>query len=143
MAMLIKACVNEIFQFPDTNLLSPGALPSLDFTRGSNLLSSCFQYEVRDTLGIKLLNIKVYDKILDLVGREATHLVSSRLSTMLASGKDPGAFENMIRRNQNCGITRLEVSICREALERYDPFQRDFGGHWHVKMCGAMDQLVR
>ena len=48
----------------------------------------------------------------------------------------------MIRKNQNCGVTRLEVSICREALERYDPFQRDFGGHWHVKMCGAMEQLV-
>ena len=116
---------------------------SLDFTRGSNLLNSCFQYEVRDTLGKKLLNIKVYDKILDLVGREATHLVSSRLSTILASGRDPGAFENMIRRNQNCGITRLEVSICREALERFDHFQRDFGGHWHVSMCGAMDQLVK
>ena len=57
------------------------------------------QYEVRDKLGCKLLNIKVYNKILDLVGREATFLVSTRLSKVLSSGSTPGAFERLISRN--------------------------------------------
>ena len=97
---------------------------------------------MRDRVGAKLLNIKAYDKILDLIGREATHLVSSRLSTILASGKDPGAFESMIRRNQRCGVTRLEVSICREALDRHNLLRCDYGGNWNEKICTAMGQLV-
>ena len=90
---------------------------SLDFTRGSNLLNSCFQYEVRDSLGTKLLNIKVYDKMLDLIGREHIHTVSSRLKTVLCSGHQPGAFERMIHKNQYCGVTRVEVSILPDAIE--------------------------
>ena len=142
MQKLIEEAVTEIFQSGGANFLSTEPLASLGFTRGSKMLSSCFQYEVRNHTGAKLLNIKAYDKILDLVGREATHLVSTRLSTILASGKDPGAFESMIRRNQRCGVTRLEVSICREALDRHNLLQCDYRGTWHEKMCTAMGQLV-
>lgn len=95
----IQQTVTEIFQFPDTNFLSSRPIDSLVIQKGSNLLESCFQYEVREKLGAKLLNIKAYDKILDLVGREATHLVSSRLSKVLSSGSTPGAFERLISRN--------------------------------------------
>jgi len=47
--------------------------------------------------GDKLLNIKVYDKILDLVGREATHLVSTRMAMVIGATNQLGKFERLIR----------------------------------------------
>ena len=34
------------------------------------------------------------------------------------------------------------MSICREALDRYEPSHRDFGGTWHLRVCNSMDRLV-
>ena len=143
LGILTRTSVGEIFQSDNTNFLSRHNLDSLKICKGSNLLESCFQYEVRDNEGAKLLNIKTYDKILDLVGREATHLVSSRLSTILSSGSQPDAFEKLIRKNQHRGTTRLELSICREALKQYSPWGRSIKKEWNSKICNAMDKLVQ
>ena len=97
---------------------------------------------MRDKLGAKLINIKAYDKILDLVGREATFLVSTRLSKVLSSGSTPGAFERLISRNLHCGTTRLEMSICSEALDRCWPSNTNSGNDWHFFVGNAMYQLV-
>jgi hypothetical protein len=48
-------------------------------TRGNNNLDTCYQYAVLDEKKDKLLNIKVYDKTLDLIGRDGTQMVGSRL----------------------------------------------------------------
>jgi hypothetical protein len=58
-----------------------------------NNLDSCLQYQVKDDLGNKLLKIKVYDKVLDLVSKEASFLVSSRVSTILGCKQQIGSFE--------------------------------------------------
>ena len=53
--------------------------------RGDNIRSTCYQYAVSDRAGCKLLVVKFYDKMLDLIGREATHTVSSRIATIVGS----------------------------------------------------------
>ena len=68
---------------------------------------------------MKLLNIKVYDKMLDLIAREATHLVGSRISTILASKYHKNVFNNRISRAKLFGLTRLEVSICHSAIVKF------------------------
>ena len=37
---------------------------------GDNNLASCYQYAVHDADDLKLLQIKIYDKLMDLVGRD-------------------------------------------------------------------------
>lgn len=143
LGILIRSCVDEIFKSESTNFLTHQNLDALKISKGSNLFESCFQYEVRDSQGSKLLNIKAYDKILDLVGREATFIVSSRLSTILSSGSQPGAFEKLIRKNQNQGMTRLELSIHRDSIERYNPWSRTIRKTWDQKICNAMDKLLQ
>ena len=68
-----------------TNPLSPGALHDLQVTRGDNNLDTCFQYCVLDADTDKILNIKIYDKVLDLAGRDYFHTVGSRIPEILGS----------------------------------------------------------
>ena len=75
----------------------------------------------KDGDGSKLLNIKFYDKMMDLAAREATHLVGSRIATILGSKHSLNVFDKRISLAQLTGLTRLEVSICRDALRKYSP----------------------
>ena len=64
--------------------------------RGDNNLETCFQYVAKDRDGAKLLKIKFYDKILDLIAREGTHSVGSRAAIILGSKRQLTVFENRI-----------------------------------------------
>ena len=75
-----------------------------------------FQYVVGDKETKKLLVIKAYDKVLDLVAREGRHLVGSRISVILGSKQSLSVFEKKITKAQYTGLTRLELSICKGAL---------------------------
>ena len=110
--------------------------------RGDNNLDTCFQYCVKDCKGDKLLVVKAYDKIQELVARDGSHLVGSRIRTILGSTKGLGLFEKRIRKAQNTGMTRLEVSICSAALEKFRPDLPSMRTLWHSKMQAAMDLLT-
>lgn len=69
----MKTTVNHIFSKSVTNFLSLEILPVLNVVKGDNFLPTCFQYAVKDADGDRLLNVKVYDKILDLCSREGIH----------------------------------------------------------------------
>ena len=81
-----------MFSYRDTNFLSLVALPELTVRRGDNIRSTCYQYAVFGGAGCKLLVVKFYDKILELIGREATHTVSSRIATIVGSSHSLDAF---------------------------------------------------
>ena len=51
--------------------------------RGNNNLDTCYQYAVVDEKNDKLLNVKVYDKFLDLIGRDGIQMVGSRVGNIL------------------------------------------------------------
>ena len=67
----------------------------------------------------KLLVIKVYDKVLDLMTRNGSHLVGSRIATILGSSRQLSLFEKRLRKVQATGMTRIEVSLCRAAMRKY------------------------
>ena len=69
----------------------------------------------------KLLNIKMYDKMLDLLSREGIRQVGSRISDIVCSRDKLSVFDRRVSKAQFIGMTRLEISIRRDALEKYSP----------------------
>ena len=81
----LKAAVDMIFGSTHSNFLSLERLGGFRVLRGENILNSCFQYKVKDSDGPLLFIVKFYDKILDLAGREATHICGSRINDIIGS----------------------------------------------------------
>ena len=96
MQELVSETIRKIFSERDKNFLSLEPLPELTVVRGDNNLSTCYQYAVTDATGCKVLGIKFYDKMIDLIGREATHLVGSRVSTIVGSCRSKDTFSQRL-----------------------------------------------
>ena len=62
--------MDGLFDSDETNFLSYGSVSGLTVTNGDNILPTCFQYAVKDSEGNKVLTVKIYDKIIDLISRE-------------------------------------------------------------------------
>ena len=82
-SQLLSRVIEQVFSTESTNFLSLGSINGLHVIRGDNNLDTCYQYTVLDEANDKLLNIKMYDKTLDLIGRDGTQMVGSRLSQIL------------------------------------------------------------
>lgn len=134
--------MDKIFSSSATNFLSLTTVSGFELVRGDNNLDTCYQYAVKGDEGTKLLVVKIYDKLLDLLAREGSHLVGSRVATILGSKWQLSLLEKRVRRAQHTGMTRLEVSICPAALVKYAPHQPSVKTKWHSKMQAAMDLLV-
>ena len=118
----LEGAINQLFSSSQTNFLSNSPVSGLKVMRGDNNLDTCFQYIVEGEGGDKLLVVKFYDKLLDLIARDGTHLVGSRIATILGCKQQLTLFDKRIRKLQHAGMTRVEVSICRAALEKFNPF---------------------
>ena len=64
--------------------------------KGQNNLDTCYQYVVKDAYESKLLNVKIYDKMIDLVARDSTHQVGSRINNILGSKGNLSIFEKRL-----------------------------------------------
>ena len=135
----LQTWVEEDFGIQETNFLSLKSLPDLNVKRGDNILDTCFQYAIKDSDGDKLLVIKFYDKMLDLISRESYHIVSSRVSEILGSKRTLNSFNKRLRSCQQDGMTRIEVSICRAAFVKLNPTQASVKTQWHSKVQVMMD----
>ena len=78
---------------------------------GDNRLRTSFQYIVTDHQSNKLATVKVYDKTLDLMGREGCKTVSSRFPIILGSKRVRGDMERLVCKAQSTGMTRVELSL--------------------------------
>ena len=105
-------------------------------------METCYQYAVLDNNKDKLLNIKVYDKTLDLIGRDGTQMVGSRLSQILGCRGQYNTFIKRVCRTQSLGLTRLEISICRNALQKFKPWQPSVKTLWHKKTQSALYAII-
>ena len=105
-------------------------------------MDTCYQYAVLDNNEDKLLNIKVYDKTLDLIGRDGIQMVGSRLRYILGSKGQYNSFIKRVCSAQGTGLTRLEVSICRSALQKFKPWQPSVKTLWHKKTQVALEVIV-
>ena len=98
--------------------------------KGNNNLDSCLQYAVKDADGLKLLQVKIYDKIMDLVGRDGAAVVGSRIAKIVGCQSTLNAFDKSVSRARWVGMTRLEISLLEGALRRYNPFQPSMKTLW-------------
>ena len=57
------------------------------------------------------MTVKIYDKIIDLVTRDGCKLIGSRCNVLLGAKHEVSAFMQRLRRCQNHGMTRIEVSV--------------------------------
>ena len=115
-AHLLSRATDQTFSNESCNFLSLGCIEGFHVTRGSNNLDSCYQYEILDEANDKILNIKFYDKTLDLIGRDGMQMVGSKLSHILGCKGQYDSFIKRVCQTSSSGLTRLEMSICRSAL---------------------------
>ena len=83
MLELLRNVIPMMFLRESTNFLGLDSIEGLRVLHGSNNLATCFQYEVVTKDGEKVLNIKFYDKVLDLVARDGYQMVGSRVNQIL------------------------------------------------------------
>lgn len=84
---LLNDLIGRLFCGEDTNFLSLTKVDDLRVHSGENNLDSCKQFWIKDGERCKLMTVKFYDKLLDLVAREGTHQVGSRMATVLGSSR--------------------------------------------------------
>ena len=84
--------------------------------------------------GDRLLVVKLYDKLLDLIARDGSHIVGSRINTILGSKQQLSTFDSRIRKAQLFGMMRIEISICHAAMKKFRPDLPLVKTLWHEKM---------
>ncbi len=65
------------------------------------------------------MNIKLYEKVLELIGRDGFKLVGSKIKEIVGSKRSVGKFENRFKKASNFGVTRLEISFMFSNLPEY------------------------
>ena len=88
-----------------------------------------------------MLQIKVYDKILDMIGRDATHMVGSRIKEIVGAKHNLNLFNQKLRVARFSGMTRIEVSICSHAIDTFALCHPPVRTLWHTKVENAIDHL--
>jgi len=79
--------------------------------RGKNNLETCYQYVVKDEHKQKIMTVKIYNKTLDLLGREGCKLVSNNYRKVLGSTQHLDLMQDKVRFSRDRGLTRVEVSV--------------------------------
>ena len=69
---------------------------------------------------------------MDLIGRDGYQQVGSRLHRILGCGHRLDVFQKQLCMVQKIGLTRVEVSICRDAIYKYRPFDPSSKTLWHL-----------
>ena len=131
-----------LFSSTETNFLSANVISDLSVTRGGNSFASCLQFDVNDDGGVKLLTIKVYDKVIDLISRDGSKPVGSKTNVIVGAKLKLTELNQRVRKAASTGMTRLEVSIHNAALQKYEVTQPSFKTVWHMRVIATMDALA-
>ena len=114
---LLSQSIIKIFNDQSLNFLSLHNINDLKVTKGDNNLETCYQYAILNEEREKVLNIKFYDKMLDLCSRDGIQKVGTRIDHILGSSGKLDTFYKRVCQAQETGMTRLEISICHPALQ--------------------------
>ena len=109
---------------------------------GNNNLPTCYHYTVHDDEDIKILTVKVYDKIIDLVSRDGTCMLGSKINQVISSKNQLTELNARLSRAENTGLTRLEISIHGSALFNYDSVAPSIRKIWPQQVKLALNNLV-
>ena len=69
-------------------------------------------------------------------------MVGSRLSYILGCKGQCNSFIKRVCQAQSSGLTRLEISICRSALQKFPPWYPGVKTLWHKKTQALLDEIV-
>ena len=142
MKEILEPEVNRIFNSYDENFLLHGMTGDLTVRKGNNCLSSCYQFDVYDDDSDRLFTIKVYDKILDLVSRDGSQIVGSKVKAIVGSKKHLSSFNRKIQRAEGTGLTRLELSIHEDALTKYKMNEPSVKTKFFKRLAACMRHLT-
>ena len=134
--------MREILQHADTNLVSHLPVQEPRIRLAPNRHDTCYQYYVVDEAGHKLLKVKFYDKVIDLMAREHFFIVGSRVNQILGSSRTTDALSKRVRIEQKFGVTRLEVSILADAITLGNPLHVPMRTLWHLKTRNALKSIA-
>ena len=67
---VLKDHITDVLNCKETNFVSTQNIGPVTVKLGSNIIPSCYQYTVHDQHKRKILTVKLYDKIIDLVSRD-------------------------------------------------------------------------
>ena len=81
--MRLEQAMTKVFSDQSMNFLSLHKIGDFRVVNGDNNLETCYQYAICNESNEKLLNIKFYDKMLDLIGRDGIKMVGTRLDHIL------------------------------------------------------------
>ena len=110
--------------------------------RGDNNLATCYQYAVQDGNRCKALNIKFYEKIIDLISREGSLPVGSRIAKIVGATPNKDGIHRRVRESLRTGLTRVEVSVCATAFTKYDSRNMLAGKSGCRKIQTFIDKLI-
>ena len=140
--MLLDQAITKVFSDKSLNFLSLNNISDFHVVNGNNNLETCYQYAILNEQNEKQLNIKFYDKMLDLIGRDGIQKVGTRLDHILGSHGQYNTFIKRVCQAQHSGMTRLEISICHSALQKFKPWQSSVKTLWHEKTQAALTTIV-
>ena len=135
--------MTDVFNTDSLNFLALASINDLRVVNGENNLETCYQYAVVNDKNDRLLKVKFYDKMLDMIGRDGTQMVGTRVDHILGSKGTYSSFIKRIVQAQHIGMTRLEISICAAALQQFKPWQSSVKTLWHSKMQAALSTIVQ
>lgn len=112
-------------------------MPQLKLLNAKNNLATCYQYCIKANTGKAnrqdVLNIKIYDKVLDLVGREYRQRVGCRANEVLGCKRVLNALNKRLGDARFKGITRVELSVYPNVGD-YNPYVAQLSTAWHTKI---------
>ena len=142
----IKECLREVFDViaadSSLNILPNTSGMGFIVRAGDNRLRTSFQYVVADHQSNKLATVKVYDKTLDLMGREGCKTVGSRFPVILGSKRARGDMERRAWKAQSTGMTRVELSLHVDGHNGCHWDWEDMVHAWHEKMPRVLDVIA-
>ena len=111
MQALLQDLVLNLMGRNQLNYFSHQSPAGLQVEPAGGTLSTCYRYDVIDQNKNQLLIVKIYDKMLDLVGREGCTFIGTNLPKLIGSTNHIDAFQQKLRKAKLKGMTRLEVSF--------------------------------
>ena len=84
------------------------------------------------------MNIKLYDKTLDMIGRDGFQKVGSRLDQVLGAKRELNAFIKRVCEAKRTGLTRLEVSIYPGAFGLHKNILHHMRALWHQRVLAFL-----
>jgi hypothetical protein len=66
-------------------------------TIGDNTLPTCLQFDLLTSDGLRFAKVKIYDKITDLISREAQLMVGTRIRDVIGSVQGNNELQRKVR----------------------------------------------